>query len=1105
MIEPSLIGELADRDIHLWAVGDKLQIDAPAGALTPELRERLAASKADVLSYLRGPAPASFAQQRLWVLDQIEPGAPTYIIPIALRLAGPLNVDALRTALTRLVARHESLRTHFAERDGQVVQIVADPADVSLPLVDLAADPSSLGARLAEVSSRGFDLTAGPLFRATLFRLSADEHVLSLVQHHSISDAWSLSILQSELGALYREAATGVPAGLAPLAVQYRDVARRQHRSLTPAELARRAAYWEAALGTAPRVLDLPTDHARPPVESHRGAVYSFVVSRATSDRAAALARQEGATLFMVLLAAFELLLSRYSGQRELLVGTAVANRHRPEDETLIGLFVNTLVLRGDLTGNPTTRQLIARARDVCIGAFANEDMPFEKLVDILRPERELSRNPIFQVMLVLQNTPHDPFAGAGLDVRSVPVDRGASQLDLSLDVQETPDGLRGTFEYATDLFERESMVRLGRQFERLLEAMTADPDRPIAELSFLPPEERTTLVQWNQTDAPVTQACVHEMISRVAARSPERVAVEVGGQRWSYRDLEERSARVAQRLRARGVGAGQRVGVYVERSLEMMAGLLGILKAGAAYVPLDPAFPRDRLAFMIEDAGLSAIVSTATLRESMPAAGVSVLLLDVDGDGPLDHTISHSFSLNDPAYVLYTSGSTGRPKGVVVPHGALVNLLESMGREPGFGPEDVLLSVTTLSFDIAGLELYLPLVRGGRVSIATREEALDADVLAARLDAAGATVMQATPATWRMLVDAGWRGSPTLRALCGGEALPRDLADALLARVAELWNVYGPTETTIWSTAERVLPDRRISIGRPIANTQAWVVDERLELAPIGVPGELCIGGKGVALGYWNRDALTAEKFVPDPFSAQPGARMYRTGDRVRWRADGTLEFLGRSDDQVKIRGYRIELGEIEAAIADFGGVSSAVVVAQEAPGGDRRLAAFITALPGETIDPGALREHVGRRLPSYMLPGAWSVVSSLPMTPNGKVDRKRLAATPIASSDAAPHAAIAPRTPTEQELARMWGEVLGAPPAGVDGDFFSAGGNSLSAVRLMARARTHFGVDLGLRALFERPSVAALAATIDALMLTRHATQPTPSAGREEIDFGE
>ncbi len=1029
------------------------------------------------------PFPLSFGQQRLWFLHELEPASAAYNLAGALELRGDLSTEALEGALSAIVARHEALRTAFGREDGEPVQRVLPPEPVCIRRVEPAEGGESLDALMAEEVTRPFDLAAGGVLRSTVYRVGEREWVLLLVAHHIASDGWSMGVFTRELSTFYEAIVEGRDLTVAPLPVQYRDYAVWQRRWLQGDVLEEQVMHWRSRLEGAPRVLELPADRPRPPMETHHGARVSFTLPRSLSMDVAALGRRHGATLYMTLLAAFDVLLSRHAGQEDLLVGSPVANRSRAEIESLIGFFVNTLVLRGDLRGDPTFEELLARVREDCLDAYAHQDLPFEKLVEELRPERDLSRNPVVQVMFALQNVPASDVHLKGVSIRSRDVSRGAAQVDLALFLRETSEGLAGTFEYATDLFERTSIVRLVDRFRTLLEGIVADSGRRVSELPLLTEGERGDLEAWNATTAEVPEVCVHDAISERAARSPDRVAVESAEGQLTFGNLEGRAEQLAGVLRARGVGPGALVGVYMERGLEMLVALLGVWKAGAAYVPLDPGFPSERLSYMVEDSQAALVLTQTGLLGSVPTRSVPALVVDEAAmEGAAGPGLSERRATPDNlAYVIYTSGSTGRPKGVAISHRALLNLLLSMGREPGLSEGDVLLSVTTLSFDIAALELYLPLLVGARVYVASREDGLDGRRLSRLLGETGATVMQATPATWRMLIESGWEGTPGLKVLCGGEGLPRELAEELLSRASEVWNVYGPTETTVWSSAERVRSgEGPVSIGRPIANTRMFVLDRHLRPVPVGVAGELYIGGMGLARGYWRRPELTAEKFVADPLSGASGERVYRTGDLARWLPDGRLECLGRVDSQVKVRGFRIELGEIEAVLAEHGGVAEAVVVAQEAGSGDRRLVAFLTSRVAPAPTAVELREHLGRTLPAYMVPSAYEFVDRLPLTPNGKVDRKALAQRSV-TGEVECTGYTAPRTPTEEVLARIWAEVLEVERVGVEDDFFALGGHSLLATRLTSRIRQALGVELPLREIFTLRTLSGVASEID------------------------
>jgi amino acid adenylation domain-containing protein len=775
--------------------------------------------------------------------------------------------------------------------------------------------------------------------------------------------------------------------------------------------------------------------------------------------------------------------IGHHSAQEDFALGTLMANRRRREVERLIGFFANTLALRTDLSGNPTFRELLRRERETALEAYSHQDLPFEKLVEELKPPRDLSRTPVFQVMLILQNAPVHERSLTGLSMVPVGVDSRTAKLDCMLYLTEEEGGVRGFLEYNTDLFDRATVARMLGHFLSLLEGVAANPELPLSDLPLLPADERRTLlVDWNATRAEYPEeATLHALIERQAGQAPGAVALQMEGETMSYGELDARANRLARHLRGLGVGPDVLVGLAVERSFDMLVGLLGILKAGGAYVPLDPEYPAERLAYMVASSGLPVLVTQERLVGTLtvPGSPVQVVALDRDAariarhdDGPLPGGALPE----NLAYVIYTSGSTGQPKGVQIPHRAVVNFLSSMGRRPGLGAGDRLLAVTTLSFDIAGLELYLPLVHGARVVLVPREVAQAGEQLVERIAGSGATVMQATPATWRLLLDGGWTGRAGLKVLCGGEAVPRELAESLLAAVGEVWNVYGPTEATIWSTVHRLEQGGRISIGQPIDNTQVYLVSRHLEPVAVGVPGELMIGGAGLSRGYRGRPDLTAERFIPDPFSAGPGARLYRTGDLARWLPDGTLDFLGRIDHQVKVRGFRIELGEIEAALAQHPGIRQNVVIVREDTPGAKRLVAYLAAAEGEAPKAADLRAFLKEKLPEYMIPALFLPLEALPLTPNGKIDRRALPA-PDKSVLASAREYVAPSTPEEETLAAIWAEVLGLDRIGAQDDFFEMGGDSLLVIKVVSKA-TKAGIGVTTKQLFQNRTIRELAA---------------------------
>jgi amino acid adenylation domain-containing protein len=973
---------------------------------------------------------------------------------------------------------------------GNPVQKIAPPEPLQVSMIDVQSFPEAEreqeAARLALAdANQPFDLGKAPLIRATLLKLAPEKHILLLNIHHIASDEWSLGVFVKELSALYKAFLQGRPSPLPQLPFQYADYAVWQRDWLQGEVLQSQLDYCKEKLKGSLPVLELPSDRPRPNIQTHNGSTVSLLLSRELTERLNALSRREGVTLFITLMAGFQVLLQRYTGQEDLLVGTPVANRNRPEIEGLIGFFVNTLVLRNDLSKDPTFLELMKRVQDAALSAYAHQDLPFEKLVQELNPDRDLSRSPILQVLFSFLNTPMQPIDLPGLEAMQVKADSGASKYDLSLYALEFPGGIACLFEYNTDLFDAERMSRMLGHLQAVLEGAVRDPGQRLSELPVLTEgERRQLLVEWNetQTDFPRDKT-LHELLEAQAQRTPEAVAVECKGSRLSYRELNERADQLARYLKRLGVGPDVLVGLFHERSVDMMVALFGILKAGGAYVPLDPSFPEDRLSYMVENSGMRVLITHSALDGRLSQRPESVVRLDSDWKEisklSKDRLTGPKANPNNLAYVLYTSGSTGKPKGVEIEHSAIVNLLVSMQRAPGFTANDTLLAVTTLSFDIAALELYLPLICGGRVSIASWEDARDPARLMQRMQESRCTVMQATPTTWRALMNAGWSGSPKLKVLCGGEGFLPDFAEQLRSQCGELWNMYGPTETTVWSTIDRIdSMDGFISIGRPIANTDVFVLDANRNLVPVGVAGELYIGGAGVARGYLNRAELTAERFVASPFKANQ--RLYRTGDLARWLSDGRLECLGRVDHQVKIRGYRIELEEIEAILSRYPAIRQCVVVASEGSSGEKSLVAYY--VPQTAAQPAVsdLREHLKNKLPDYMIPGAWVALPALPLTPNGKVDRKALPG-PEQQRPAESRGYLAPRTETEKTLARIWEEVVEVRGVGVHDNFFELGGHSLRAVNLIGEVERAFGIRFPLIALFHTPTIAQFAEMVD------------------------
>ncbi|WP_447971454.1 amino acid adenylation domain-containing protein [Nitrospira sp. M1] len=1043
-----------------------------------------------------GPMPLSFAQERLWVLWQLAPDDPSYNIPVALRLTGTLNITALEQSFQELARRHEVLRTTMPLMNGEPRQVIAPGQTLSFSIMDLRqlsdAEREEEAQRLAITeASSGFNLSEGQLVRVTLLQLRAEEHVLLLTLHHSISDGWSTHLLVRELTTIYAAYCDGQPSPLPELSLQYADYAQWQRQWLTGDVLARQMAYWEDRLGGRLPVLALPTDHPRPMLQSSRGAVVTADIPITLSEQLKSLSRREGTTLFMTLLTGFYLVLARYTGQTDLIVGTPIANRTREEIENLIGFFVNTLAMRIEVTGIETVRELLTRVRDACLGAYAHQDVPFEQVVETLQPVRTLSHSPIFQVMFDLQNAPEVELEIPGLEITALEVEQTTAKFDLSLSLRDTEQGLVSTLEYNTDLFEASTMTRLLVHYEQVLHAMMADPEQRVALVPLLTHKEMEQLLTaWNATEQvwdEKTQNVV-ELFEAQVVRTPDAVAVVCEDQPVTYAELNNRANVVAYALKAKGVGPETLVGICLERSVAMVVGVLGVWKAGGGYVPLDPSYPQARLAYILHDAHPAVVLTQPSLGQVLPQADAQMVYLDQDGVCVSDEVgehMSQSLGLEHhaghTAYVIYTSGSTGQPKGVMISQANALNFLAAMREQLEPTASDRLLAVTSLSFDISLLELLLPLIVGARVILADTAMTHDGLQLRDKIHASQVTMMQATPSTWQMLIDAGWDGTVGLRTLCGGEALTAELASDLIKRSGPVWNLYGPTETTVWSTMTSVTePGEGISIGQPIANTQTYVLDASFQPVPIGVSGELYIGGVGLARGYWHRPELTAERFVPNPFSSRGGERLYRTGDVARYRPDGMLECLGRVDHQVKLRGYRIELGEIEAHLLREPSVREAVVVIQEEGPGGPRLVAYYSVHEGKVGPTSAVwRQWCQERLPVYMVPSVFVELTALPRTPNGKVDRQALLVPDVSGDVAGQY--VAPRTPTEELLAGIWADLLKVERVGIHDNFFDLGGHSLLAVRMVSCLRDEGNVKLDIKDIFMAATVSELSVVIE------------------------
>ncbi|NEB42427.1 non-ribosomal peptide synthetase/MFS transporter [Streptomyces sp. SID14515] len=1124
--------------------------DAKRALLAQRLRGRARPAQAVPRRPEGAVPPLSFAQERLWFMEQFAPGTAAYNIPVARRLRGPLDRPALQRALDAVTARHETLRSRYpATDDGRPVLEIAAPAPFDLRTAD--ADDEEHAARLVdELGALPFDLVTGPLINGLLVRIADDDHVLLLVVHHSVSDGWSSEVLVSEVLRGYTAYTTGGSDPLTELPVQYGDFALWQRDRLTGGRLADEVAYWAGELAGV-RPLELPTARPRPERQTFDGAGFGFDIDRALLDRLTALGKQHGATVHMVLLAAFQLVLSRISGQRDFAVGSPVAGRPEPELEGLVGMFVNVLALRARLDGDPTFAELLGRTRETCLEAYAHQELPFAQLVSELNVERDVTRSPVFQAVLAIQNyASAAPLEELALDVEPFGLHAAGTRFDLELFLMEWPGGLRGAFNYNTDLFDESGVVRIADSLDRLLHAVADRPDLPVSAHDVLDPVERTRMLgEWNDTavDLP-DDATLTGLVAAQIARTPDAVAVGFGGETLTYAELDRAAERIARRLAREGVGPGSLVAVSAERSPDLLPGLLGVLRTGAAYSPLDPEYPAERLAFMLADSGAEVLLTQRRLPVPEGCAA-RVLLLDDSAEWDGDNSDGRhpvGPAADDLAYMIYTSGSTGRPKGVPNTHRAIANRLLWMARTYELTPADAVLQKTPTGFDVSVWELFLPLITGARLVVAQPGGHKDAAHLRDTIAEHGVTVAHFVPAMLDVFLaeDDVERCTTLRRVVCSGEELAPHTARAFTARLPHcaLANLYGPTEAAVDVTSWECAGDLAVvPIGAPVDNTRLYVLDADLCPVPVGTPGELHIGGVQVSVGYHRRPGLTAARYVPDPFGP-PGARLYRTGDLARWRADGQLEHLGRIDQQVKIRGLRIEPGEIEAALRAEEGITAAAVIVREDNPGDKRLVAYVVrtadggtgggaeteadrgedggrggdadgyadgdrgAAGGTDLDPALLRTALRRTLPDYMVPAAFVTLDALPLTPNGKLDRRAL---PAPQARRTGGAMAAPETAAQQVLAEIWAEILNLPEVGVDDDFFDLGGHSLLATQVIARARKRLP-EAGARPvsvmdLFTSRTVRELAALADLdesergpRHLLHRLTRPTPPEDR-------
>ncbi|EJA4199776.1 amino acid adenylation domain-containing protein [Salmonella enterica subsp. diarizonae] len=1045
---------------------------------------------------------ASFTQERLWVLDRLGGGKAAYTIVWHLQMQGEVNIPALNAALNVIVARHDSLRTRFLEHDGECLQEIMPAETLSLDVESLTTGECEQ--RLNQLANREFDLTRGPLYRFELLQSGDRNFSLAIALHHIVCDGWSVDVLARELCELYTARVEEREAILPELPVQFADFALWQRQMLDKPEAARRLAYWKNKLQGAPAGLELPTDRPRPAVASYRGAHVPVTLAPETVEALRALAQRQGVTLYMVLLAAFQVVLSRWSGQDDVVVGSPVAGRMLAETEPMIGFFANTLALRGDLSGDPSFETLLHRTRQTALEAYENQDVPFERIVEALQPVRDLSRQAIFQVMFGLYSPDHQ-LQMTGLELEGREGRTHSAKIDLNLELTETANEVSGHIEYLTGLWDEETMLRFSSHLLNVLRDVAVDSTRRLSGVDMLGEQQRYQLLtSFNATRAGYpTGYLLHHLFERNAQENPQRLALVFRQQSYTYGELNRRANRLANHLIHSGIGPDDRVALLLERTPAMLVALLGVLKAGAAYVPLDTGYPEERVEYMLRHCQPKLLLGGEDDVAPYGSTGIPCLVLDDEGHSPLVSGVSDcdpepvlvGLTPENLAYIIYTSGSTGRPKGVMLPHGAVINFLYAMRDRLGFTANDGMLAVTTPSFDIAVLELYLPLITGGRIVLTSRKEMRDGAALARLVAHRDVTFMQATPSTWRMMLEAGWQGSPQLTALCGGEALDRALCNRLVCATRRFWNMYGPTETTVWSTCQRIEDvDTPISIGTPVAETTVRILNGQGLLQPVGVAGELYIGGAGLARGYLWQPELTAERFIPDRYSEEPGMRLYRTGDLARWRRDGTIEYLGRNDHQVKLRGFRIELGEIEACLQAHPAVRECIVMVREDRTGEKRLVAYIVANADLGTSPVAvLRAHASQTLPEFMVPTAIVTLPAFPLTPNGKVDRNAMPEPDLTSLATREYAA--PKGHVEMALAEIWQQLLGVSRVGRTDHFFELGGHSLLALRLIEGINATLGVEFALRDLFANPVLSQMAKQLTAQDKKDVATSDRPN----------
>jgi amino acid adenylation domain-containing protein len=1128
------LSDLNNLGIKIWIEDEQLRYRAPQGVMSSDLKQKLLERKSEILAFFKeiktniqstpgsilpvsrsGELPLSFAQQRMWFLNQLDSQNAFYNEGLQVQIRGALNISVLEESINEIIHRHESLRTTFPTVDGKPVQRISPSLTINLPLVDLQGlPPAGVQQFITKEVRQSFDLDEGPLSRFMLLRCEPETHILIVTMHHIITDGWSMGILMKELSTLYQAFSVGTGSHLTELPIQYADFTVWQRQRLTGEVWENQLNYWKQQLAGATPLLELPTDKPRPPVQTFRGAVQEFQLDLNLTTQLKTLSRESGSTLFHTILAAYVILLYRYSGQDDISVGCPMANRNRTEIESLIGFFVNTIVLRNQIQGNPSFSEFLTQVRQVALAGDAHQDIPFEQVVDALQPERSLSYSSLFQVMFAWQSFSLDTLELSDISLTTQMVERETSAFDLNLSIWETKKGLMGRWEYSTDLFADDTIARMTGHFQTLLSGIIAHPDQSISKLPLLTAKEQEQiLVGWNQTETDYPKdKCIHELFEERVKVNPDAIALIYDNQQLTYRELNARANQLAHYLQSLGVKSEVLVGICVERSLEMIVGILAILKAGGAYVPLDPEYPEDRLTFMLEDTQLSVLLTQDKLVNKLPDHKACVICLDTNWDiinQQTEENPNTSIKADNLAYVMYTSGSTGQPKGVSIVHQGVVRLVTETDYV-SFSAKEVFLQVAPISFDAATFEIWGCLLNSGKLVIFPSNTP-SLDELGQVIEQYQVTTLWLTAGLFHLMVDENIEALKPLRQLLtGGDVLSVSHVHKFLQTVGncQLINGYGPTENTTFTCCYQIptslSPDVSVPIGRPIANTQVYILDKNLQPVPVGVPGELYTGGAGLARGYLNRPELTQEKFIPNPFSTDPDSRLYKTGDKVRYLSDGNIEYQGRIDNQVKIRGFRIELGEIETVLSQHADVHSVVVITRQDTPDNKRLVAYIVPHPQVTPTTRELHQFLKAKLPDYMVPNAFVILEALPLTPNGKVDRRALPAPDVINDT---ETFVAASTPTEKAIATIWGDVLGLKQVGIHDNFFELGGHSLLATQVISRLRQTWKMKLPLRRLFEKPTVAELAQTIDKILSTVQKLQSNTSSdllnNREEIEL--